>query len=73
MLSASGRNMRVGIQGFTLIELIIVVAIVGLLAAIAVPFYTNYRSNTYNATAMTDLKSARMSLEDYFIDTREYP
>ena len=54
-------------------ELIIVVAIVGILAAIAVPFYSNYRNNSFNATAMTDLQSARLGLEAYFIEHHSYP
>jgi len=60
-------------RGFTLLELIIVVAIVGILAAIAVPFYSNYRNNSFNATAMTDLQSARLGLEAYFIEHHSYP
>lgn len=55
-------------KGFTLIELMIVIAIIGILAAIAIPQFSEYRKRGYNATANSDIKNLYTAAQAYFSD-----
>jgi len=59
-------------QGFTLIELMIVVAIVAILAAIAYPGYRNYIIRGQLVDATQGLAAVRANMERYFQDNRTY-
>ncbi len=59
-------------KGFTLIELMIVVAIIGILAAIAIPQFSNYRTKAFNSAAISDLHTARLAEESVFADAQKY-
>jgi type IV pilus assembly protein PilA len=55
-------------KGFTLIELMIVIAIIGILAAIAIPQFVSYRQKGYNTQAKAELKSFYTACQAYFSD-----
>jgi type IV pilus assembly protein PilE len=59
-------------SGFTLIELMIVVAIVAILAAIALPIYSDYLTRSKLSEAYNALSAYRVSQEQYFQDNRTY-
>jgi type IV pilus assembly protein PilA len=59
-------------EGFTLIEVMIVVAIIAILAAIAIPQLSVHRTKSYNTAAVSDLKNAAIAQEAYYVDNRQY-
>lgn len=63
---------RVPSHGFTLVELLIVVAIVGILASIAVPGYQDYVRRAQVQEAIANLADLRTRLEQYYQDNRSY-
>jgi len=60
-------------QGFTLIELMIVVAIIGILAAIAIPAYQDYTIRAQVSEGLTLSGGAKAAVAEYSMDTGNFP
>jgi prepilin-type N-terminal cleavage/methylation domain-containing protein len=60
------RHSKKNAEGFTLIEIMIVIAIIGILAAIAIPNYISYRDKSFCSAAESDTRTIASGLANYF-------
>ncbi|MBK8476301.1 MAG: prepilin-type N-terminal cleavage/methylation domain-containing protein [Opitutaceae bacterium] len=73
LLRSRTRRRRRRAQGFTLIEIMIVVVIIGFLASMAIPAFQKVRRNTQNNTFVNDLRQMRAAAEECNMEHGEYP
>ena len=59
-------------KGYTLVELMVVVAIIGILGSIAYPSYQSYTCDTYKAQAVADLRVCAMQMDRYYSNSFSY-
>ncbi|CAN5166991.1 hypothetical protein BH18GEM1_BH18GEM1_11930 [soil metagenome] len=63
---------RKAAAGFSLVELLIVIVVMGILVTIVLPRFTQSRDKAYDAAAKTDLRNAMTAQEGYFADNQSY-
>ena len=61
------------VHGFTIVELFIVLAIIGVVAGIAIPRYVDYRERIKVAQAIADIRMLSLLINNYQLDARAYP
>ncbi len=59
-------------NGFTLLELLVSMAIVSILTAVAVPQYQQYRARSFDMRALSDLRNVAIAEEAYFMESETY-
>ena len=60
-------------QGFTLIELVVVISILAILSGVLVPRVTNHLKAARDARRLSDIKTVRNAVEQYYMDKGVYP
>jgi general secretion pathway protein G len=68
----SDRHMRT-MRGFTLIELMVAIILIGVLTAVALPFYAGYQKRVHVHQAIIDIAAMSAVASNYWNDNRAYP
>lgn len=72
MFKSHSKSLAVGSYGFTLVELMIAVAIVGIISTFAIPSYSNYMIRSRLTEAPPQLLTASAKMERTYLDNRAY-
>ena len=73
MAAVEARRAGKSVKGFTLIELIVVVVIIGILAAVAIPSFLSQRTRAFNAAVISDMRNMSTELEAFYAGNLRYP
>jgi type IV pilus assembly protein PilA len=65
--------MKITHQGFTLLELMIVISIIGVLASVAIPFYKNYTSRAHVSEGLSLASPAKAAVWDFYAAVGQMP
>lgn len=69
----SGKSMEKSVKGFTLVEILAVLLLISILAAIATPVVINSITRSKEAALLENMRTMRELLDDFYADHNEYP
>lgn len=73
MIERIRKSMKERDEGFTLVELLVVMIIIGILAAIAIPVFLNQRKSAVDSSVKSDLRTVATTIETVVVDTQQLP